>query len=750
MRTQTVRFASAAALMVVVAGSASAQCAGFQKLNRVGATANERLGSGVAIDLRPTSPIMVVGIPGNDGPGGTDVGSFSVWAKGQSWSSLGGSFGPTANDRMGTSVDIAYPYVIAGAPGYNTNRGRARVYRTDNGGSNWTFESDLFSFFPNQDDLAGQSVAISAYGGGWAVIGAPNHSFHSVSQAGAAFFFTRDANGAWTNAFTIWGGDFNGKTAEHRGTAVAMSKTSRYAVVGGPGGNASGQPTDSGVAYMAQKLDNGLVGAPAVISPATGYENGNFGQAVAIEGDLMVIGAPGEPKPLLFGSVASAGRVHVYERSGNSWNVVAVLTASDAVSGLRFGSGVATDGSRIAVYGESTKTVYVFEKIDGVWAQTNKFSDPDGVSTFGTSLDILDSNIAVGDLGDDEASVTDRGAVYGISLQNGQPSDVCSGAGAMPLSEFQACTTYATSSGNSTTCGTGGAGQGPDIWYSFTPTCSGNAIIDTFGSDFDTVLSVHSACPSTIINNTNTLVCNDDASFPAPNNRASLVTFNFAAGETYFVRIAGYNGASGIANVRPSFYYSYPNDVCTGAVTVTEGSHTFGNCGANTEDTAGMCPSDGFVPRHDLWYSFSPAQSGEYRIDTCGTSFDTVLAVYEGCPVSGQTPIACDDDHGTGCGLQAGVFATLTAGTSYRIRVGSFSPNVTGAFNLNIMPPAAPCDPDVNQDGNVDQDDVAYLINVVGGGANPTGIDPDINHDGNVDQDDVAALINVVAGGDCP
>ncbi len=60
------------------------------------------------------------------------------------------------------------------------------------------------------------------------------------------------------------------------------------------------------------------------------------------------------------------------------------------------------------------------------------------------------------------------------------------------------------------------------------------------------------------------------------------------------------------------------------------------------------------------------------------------------------------------------------------------------------------CDPDVNQDGNVDQDDVSYLINVVGGGDNPTGIDPDFNQDGNVDQDDVSYLINVVAGGPNP
>jgi hypothetical protein len=65
----------------------------------------------------------------------------------------------------------------------------------------------------------------------------------------------------------------------------------------------------------------------------------------------------------------------------------------------------------------------------------------------------------------------------------------------------------------------------------------------------------------------------------------------------------------------------------------------------------------------------------------------------------------------------------------------------------NAVPP---CNPDLNQDGVVDQGDVDYLIDVVAGGPNPTGIDPDFNGDGNVDQGDVDALIDVVAGGDCP
>jgi hypothetical protein len=72
------------------------------------------------------------------------------------------------------------------------------------------------------------------------------------------------------------------------------------------------------------------------------------------------------------------------------------------------------------------------------------------------------------------------------------------------------------------------------------------------------------------------------------------------------------------------------------------------------------------------------------------------------------------------------------------------------SVQVTVEPAAPPCDPDLNQDGNADQDDVVYLVNVIGGGDNPTGIDPDFSGDGNVDQDDVVALINTISGGPCP
>jgi hypothetical protein len=509
------------------------------------------------------------------------------------------------------------------------------------------------------------------------------------------------------------------------------------------------------VAYTVQYLDNGFVGSPQTLAPPTGEADAHYGAAVAAEGDIVVIGAPDDDMTLVEnfpnGARTDCGRVYVYRRNGFNWDLEAQLVASDRSNGLRFGSSLSTDGTRIAVGASGTRAMYVFENIGGTWTQTQKFTDPENPGTFANSVAIMGSNTAAGDTGDDEGGVTDRGAVYTMTLPLAPASDVCSSAVEMPLSEFQVCTRYATAStpANATTCGTA-ATQGPDVWYAFTPTCSGNAIIDTFGSDFDTVLSVHTVCPGPL--GTNTLVCNDDASFPAPNNRASLVTFNFTMGTTYLVRIAGYNGASGVANVRPSFYYSYPNDTCAGAAPVSEGSYTFSNCGAGTESSTPMCASPSVVAQRDLWYTLTPIASGTYSINTCGSTFDTVMSVYSGCPTGGGVVLACNDDYGGGCAnpLNAGVQVNLTAGVPCTIRVGAFNSNDTGPFNLNIVAPAPPCDPDLNQDGNVDQDDVAYLINVIGGGANPAGIDPDFNRDGNADQDDVSALINVVAGGACP
>ncbi len=62
-------------------------------------------------------------------------------------------------------------------------------------------------------------------------------------------------------------------------------------------------------------------------------------------------------------------------------------------------------------------------------------------------------------------------------------------------------------------------------------------IASTCSSGYDTVLSIHSDCPPT---NENQLACNDDAC-----DLQSTVAYEVAAGESYFIRVAGFNGATG-------------------------------------------------------------------------------------------------------------------------------------------------------------------------------------------------------------
>ncbi|MBW3662014.1 MAG: tandem-95 repeat protein [Actinobacteria bacterium] len=86
-----------------------------------------------------------------------------------------------------------------------------------------------------------------------------------------------------------------------------------------------------------------------------------------------------------------------------------------------------------------------------------------------------------------------------------------------------------------------------------------------------------------------------------------------------------------------------------------------------------------------LWYAFTPSTSGVVVIDTVGSGFDTVLAVFDGDPFAGDPSapthlIDCNDDFHD---LQSQVTVEVTSGTTYRIQVGGWSGD-TGALTLNL------------------------------------------------------------------
>ena len=106
-----------------------------------------------------------------------------------------------------------------------------------------------------------------------------------------------------------------------------------------------------------------------------------FGGAAAIAGEQIVIGRPGTligfPIP-----PSHAGTVHIFVRSGDRWMEQGMVRAKDGVLGDGFGTAIATDGNLMAVGAPGATgggAVYVFERgSGGRWVE--RWHREDGVS----------------------------------------------------------------------------------------------------------------------------------------------------------------------------------------------------------------------------------------------------------------------------------------------------------------------------------------------------------------------------------
>jgi hypothetical protein len=81
----------------------------------------------------------------------------------------------------------------------------------------------------------------------------------------------------------------------------------------------------------------------------------------------------------------------------------------------------------------------------------------------------------------------------------------------------------------------------------------------------------------------------------------------------------------------------------------------------------------------DIWFRWSPDESGLVRIGLCDSDFDTKIAIYSGYPKGGcpdpSAVIACNDDS---CGLRSVVTFFAEAGVVYAIRLGSYGTPASG------------------------------------------------------------------------
>jgi hypothetical protein len=121
-------------------------------------------------------------------------------------------------------------------------------------------------------------------------------------------------------------------------------------------------------------------------------------------------------------------------------------------------------------------------------------------------------------------------------------------------------------------------------------------------------------------------------------------------------------------------------DVCGAATTIGPNGGRFFGFTSGQNSTTGFCGGNG---PEDV-YRWTPDRSGLALMDTCGSSFDTVLHVRQDrCDQFGAHR-ACNDDA---CGLSSQVAFNVQAGTTYYVFVDGFSSGQGGSYTLLIDPP---------------------------------------------------------------
>jgi hypothetical protein len=362
-------------------------------------------------------------------------------------------------DGFGSAVAISGETIVIGAMledsasgGIDGNQadntataaGAAYVFVKENGA--WIQQAYLKAAEPHEWDLFGAAVAIS---GDTIVIGANredsaatgvngNAADQSASRAGAAYVFTR-SSGTWSQQAYLKASD----TAANAEFGSAVGIAGDAVVVGAPlaAGNA-------GAAYFFHR--SGSTWSPqARVSASNAAAGARFGYAVSISGNSAAIGARGEASAATGvggnqadSSAPEAGAVYVFSNNGSAWSQEAYLKASNTGSGDCFGDALALDGDRLVVgaWGEDSAAsgvngngadnnaegagaAYLFSRIAGVWLQEAylKASNSEAGDWFGGAVAISGDTL----LAAAERESGSGAGAHAVQNGNGVP---CSGA----------------------------------------------------------------------------------------------------------------------------------------------------------------------------------------------------------------------------------------------------------------------------------------------------------------------------------
>lgn len=142
------------------------------------------------------------------------------------------------------------------------------------------------------------------------------------------------------------------------------------------------------------------------------------------------------------------------------------------------------------------------------------------------------------------------------------------------------------------------------------------------------------------------------------------------------------------ANASPAYAAAPPNNDIGNAVKITTSAFAAYIPSVSTATTAATDPGlscvGGSQGKNSVWYSFVPAASGEAQINTIGSSYDTVLAVFKNNPSvpGGLIELGCNNNAG---GLTSALTLPLRGGVRYYIEVVRKTGTTASSYKMNLQ-----------------------------------------------------------------
>lgn len=344
---------------------------------------------------------------------------------------------PTSGDYFGATVALDGTTLVVGAPGDSTQGHQAgAVHVFERVGPTWQHQTHLFASNADVSDHFGVALALD---GDRFIVGVPEEdgsatgiggdgSTNALFDSGAAYVFER-SGGAWAQAAYVkphntGPGDRFGFAVDISGDAFVVGAPSEDGAVGGIDPPSDNDSLWTGAAYIFTKAEGGWQQS-AFVKPQQPQAAASFGQAVALDGDRLAVGAPSESSsatgiggnPVDISSPAS-GAVFTFARSDESgWQETAYVKAPNTEASDNFGikltlageflyvAAVLEDSKAYGVDGNphvegapNSGAVFMLEDRPGGWMHTHYLKPflPSGSSLFGAALTASGTTVVVG------------------------------------------------------------------------------------------------------------------------------------------------------------------------------------------------------------------------------------------------------------------------------------------------------------------------------------------------------------------